>query len=64
MHSIIEPNLLIKMYKNGFFPMAENSENIQINFYKPKKRFIIPITKFHIPKKLFKQYKKKKIFIK
>ena len=40
--------------------MAENKEREAINFYKPKKRFIIPIDKFHIPKKLFLEFKKNK----
>ena len=64
MHNFIEPNLLINMYKNGFFPMAENSFEKNINFYKPKNRFIIPILNFHLPKKLFKEYKKKKMILK
>ena len=60
MNNIIEPQTLFKMYKNGFFPMAENSFDKDINFYKPRKRFLIPIKKFHLPKRLFKEYKKKK----
>ena len=40
--------------------MAENAITEEINFYKPEKRFIIPIKNFHIPKKLFLEYKKKK----
>ena len=40
--------------------MAESKSSEIINFYKPEKRFIIPINNFHIPKKLFNEYKKKK----
>jgi leucyl/phenylalanyl-tRNA--protein transferase len=40
--------------------MAENATSHEINFFKPKKRFIIPIDNFHIPKKLFNEFKKKK----
>lgn len=39
--------------------MAESANSKEINFYKPKKRLIIPIELFHIPKKLFSEYKKK-----
>ena len=38
--------------------MANNADSEVINLYKPKKRFIIPINNFHVPKKLFKLFKK------
>ena len=38
--------------------MAENFDSEVINLYQPKKRFIIPIYKFHIPRKLFKLFKR------
>lgn len=38
--------------------MAENISSEIINLYQPKKRFLIPINNFHIPKKLFKLFKK------
>ena len=40
--------------------MAENGMSNKISFYKPEKRFIIPIDSFHIPKKLFNEFKKNK----
>ena len=61
---IIDPTLLLKMYTKGYFPMAKSSESIGIEFYKPYKRFLIPISNFHIPKKLFKEFKKKNIYLK
>ena len=38
--------------------MADNASSEIINLYQPKKRFIIPIENFHVPKKLFKLFKK------
>ena len=38
--------------------MAENARSKVVNLYQPKKRFIIPIDNFHVPKKLFKLFKK------
>ena len=38
--------------------MADNADSEVINLYQPKKRFIIPIDNFHVPKKLFKLFKK------
>ena len=60
MKKIINTQELINLYKKGLFPMANSSMDEDINFYLPIKRFIIPINSFHIPKKLFTQYKKKK----
>ncbi len=38
--------------------MAESVTSEIVNLYQPKKRFLIPIEKLHIPKKLFKLFKK------
>ena len=38
--------------------MAENFDSDVINLYQPKKRFIIPIDNFHVPKKLFKLFRR------
>lgn len=40
--------------------MADNKNSKKINFYKPNKRFIIPIKNFHVPKKLYIHFKKTK----
>ena len=38
--------------------MADDADSEVINLYQPKKRFLIPINNFHVPKKLFKLFKK------
>ena len=38
--------------------MADNADSEVVNLYQPKKRFLIPINNFHVPKKLFKLFKK------
>ena len=38
--------------------MADNADSEVINLYQPKKRFIIPIDNFHVPKKLFKLFQR------
>ena len=60
---IIDPQFLLKMYSKGFFPMAKSENNVEIEFLKPHKRFLIPISDFHIPKRLFKEFKKKNIIL-
>jgi len=37
--------------------MAEEASSEIINLHQPKKRFLIPISNFHVPKKLFKLFK-------
>ena len=60
---IIDPKFLLKMYTKGYFPMAKSDKSIEVEFFKPYKRFLIPISDFHIPKRLFKEFKKKIIFL-
>jgi len=60
---IIDPKFLIKMYSKGYFPMAKNEDSVGVAFLKPHKRFLIPISDFHIPKRLFKEFKKKNIVL-
>ena len=40
--------------------MAERSTEETVNLYQPKKRFLIPINNFHVPRKLFKLFKQNK----
>ena len=40
--------------------MAERSTEETVNLYQPKKRFLIPIRNFHVPRKLYKLFKQNK----
>ena len=60
MSKIIDLNSLIEFYKKAYFPMADSKYSEEIKFYKPKLRFIIPISNFQYPKKLFNKFKKTK----
>ena len=44
--------------------MADSKYSDDIKFYKPKLRFIIPISNFHYPKKLYNEFKKTKYIFK
>jgi len=59
-NNLINLRKLVKFYKKGFFPMADSRHAKTITFFKPLKRFIIPINNFHVPKKLFSIFKKQK----
>ncbi|MDB2349225.1 leucyl/phenylalanyl-tRNA--protein transferase [Alphaproteobacteria bacterium] len=58
MSKIIPVSNLLDFYKKGLFPMADSVNSETINLYQPKKRFLIPIENFHVPKKLFKLFKR------
>jgi len=55
---IIPVSNLLEFYKKGLFPMADNDNSGVVNLYQPTKRFLIPIENFHVPKKLFKLFKR------
>ena len=40
--------------------MAERLTEETVNLYQPKKRFLIPINNFHVPRKLYKLFKQNK----
>lgn len=50
----ISPDLLLRAYANGVFPMAENADDPEVFWVRPEMRGIIPLDSFHIPKSLRK----------
>jgi leucyl/phenylalanyl-tRNA---protein transferase len=51
--------LLLNAYAGGYFPMAEDRDSDELNWYYPERRGIIPLDHFHVPKSLAKLVKKK-----
>jgi leucyl/phenylalanyl-tRNA--protein transferase len=55
-HSDIEveitPEVLLKAYACGIFPMAETAEDPGLYWIEPQKRGIIPLSSFHVPRRL------------
>ena len=51
-HVEITPEVLLKAYACGIFPMAENADDPSIYWIEPEQRGIIPIERFHLPKRL------------
>ncbi len=45
----ITPEVLLKAYACGIFPMAESAEDPALYWIEPEKRGIIPLEAFHIP---------------
>jgi leucyl/phenylalanyl-tRNA---protein transferase len=48
----ITPEVLLKAYACGIFPMAESADDPSIYWIEPDERGIIPLDGFHIPRRL------------
>lgn len=55
----IEPDLLLRAYSIGVFPMAEDRDDPTVMWIKPEERGIIPLDAFHIPRSLAKFLRKR-----
>lgn len=50
----ITPQVLLKAYSVGLFPMAEDAHDPTLYWVEPEMRGIIPLAAFHVPKSLAK----------
>src|SRR5205814_1417597 len=48
----ITPEVLLKAYACGIFPMAESADDPALYWIEPEKRGIMPIDRFHVPSRL------------
>jgi len=48
----ITPDVLLKAYACGIFPMAENADDPALYWIEPDQRGIIPLNGFHVPARL------------
>ena len=48
----ITPEVLLKAYACGIFPMAESAEDPALYWIEPERRGIIPMERFHVPDRL------------
>jgi leucyl/phenylalanyl-tRNA--protein transferase len=48
----ITPDLLLRAYAAGVFPMAERRESRSLLWISPEARGILPLDQFHVPKRL------------
>jgi leucyl/phenylalanyl-tRNA--protein transferase len=48
----ITPEVLLKAYACGIFPMAESAEDPALYWIEPEKRGIVPLQQFHVPARL------------
>lgn len=50
----IPPDLLLRAYATGVFPMAESARDPEVFWVRPEMRGVIPLDRFHVPKSLAK----------
>lgn len=48
----IDPNLLLRIYALGIFPMAESRDATEVMWVDPQYRGILPLDGFHVPRRL------------
>ena len=48
----MSPELLLRAYAIGMFPMAESRSDLEIHWIDPDRRGILPISGFHVPRRL------------
>lgn len=53
----IPPDLLLKAYASGVFPMGESADDPEVFWVRPEVRGIIPLDGFHVPRSLRKAMK-------
>lgn len=56
---IITPDVLLRAYSIGLFPMSESADDPEIYWVEPELRGIIPLDSFHVSKSLAKAIRKK-----
>src|SRR4051794_4664173 len=48
----LTPELLLRAYGMGIFPMAESADDPELFWVDPERRGILPLDAFHVPRRL------------
>ena len=59
----IDPDLLLRAYSVGVFPMADSREAPDIFWVEPKKRGILPLDRFHLSRSLSKRLRSERFAV-
>jgi len=52
LHVELTPQVLLKAYACGIFPMAESADDPGLYWIEPEARGILPLNRFHVPRRL------------
>lgn len=50
--AFLSSQLILRAYSQGIFPMAESAESMEVKWYQPHSRGILPLEYFHVPRRL------------
>lgn len=53
--AIIDPHLIIEAYSQGYFPMGKEDSETEVEWYAARKRGILPLDNFHIPRRVLRR---------
>ena len=59
----LTPELVLAAYARGLFPMAEKRDDPHLYWVSPEKRGIIPLTEFHVPRRLARTVRSNKFTV-
>src|SRR5262249_17209617 len=54
----ITPQVLLKAYACGIFPMAESADDNALYWIEPERRGILPLDRVHVPRRLARTIKR------
>jgi leucyl/phenylalanyl-tRNA--protein transferase len=56
----LTPEILLKAYRAGIFPMAESADDPELFWVDPEQRGILPLDGFHVPRRLARMVRQAK----
>jgi leucyl/phenylalanyl-tRNA--protein transferase len=59
----ISPELLLRAYAEGIFPMAEKRGDPELFWVSPERRGILPLDRFHVPKRLARTVRRDRFLV-
>ncbi|MFN9163592.1 MAG: leucyl/phenylalanyl-tRNA--protein transferase [Alphaproteobacteria bacterium] len=55
---VLPADLLLEVYREGIFPMADHREDAEVGWVDPERRGILPLELFHVPRRLARTMRK------
>ena len=59
-HIELTPDLVVRAYRAGIFPMAEDASSPDVFWVSPEQRGILPLDEFHLPRRLARELRKRR----
>lgn len=59
----LDPDMLLRAYASGIFPMAEASDSPDVFWVEPRRRGVLPLGKFHASKSLLKTLRQNRFHV-